>query len=426
MANINELGDLKSVKGLKIVHLNVRSVVKKIDQLRMLMFDSGIDVFILSETWLGAHLHSKIIEINGFDAHRLDRIVPRKSGKKKSIKGGGLLTYINTKHLSSCEMLTDMSISNENIEAQWSLVHRTHCKNVLICNLYMPASGDVQKATKYLDNCLKAVNLEKTDIFILGDMNINFKSRSTPNYKRVNFFAQSNGLTQFIKNTTRNTDKSKSLLDIAFSNSKFVSLSGTLNHFISDHQPLFLVHKKNRDKRKSVEFRGRSYRDFDNDGFRKELFKNDWDDFYELSDPGLAWEYVLDKITGVLDKMCPLRTLHIKNYRPVWMTGETIQQIKDKDYFYKKAKSRGEADDWNIAKFLRNVTNSNIRSAKREFVLDQLKKYDSDAKKFWNTVREVIPSDKGNNKQDILLKDNGSKIDRQEVAHYINQAYHEL
>ena len=51
------------------------------------------------------------------------------------------------------------------------------------------------------------------------------------------------------------------------------------------------------------------------------------------------------------------------------MTGDLIEQIKDRDYLYKKAKKTGDADSWNIAKYLRNLTNSNIRLAKRDFVL---------------------------------------------------------
>ena len=60
------------------------------------------------------------------------------------------------------------------------------------------------------------------------------------------FFSQPNGLTQYISNTTRNLDKTKSLIDLAMTNSKFVKDAGTLEHFISDHQPIFIVHKKSR------------------------------------------------------------------------------------------------------------------------------------------------------------------------------------
>ena len=202
-----------------------------------------------------------------------------------------------------------------------------------------------------------------------------------------------------------------------------MSSAGTLNHFISDHQPIYLVHKKNKDTRKSVEFKGRSYKHFDKDKFRNELLATDWNEFYNLTDPGEAWNAILDTINPILDSMCPLRSFRIKNYRPEWMTDELIEQIKDRDYFYKKAKSKGNQDDWNIARHLRNTTNTNIRGAKKDFILTQLRNNSSDAKKFWKTIHEVIPSGKGAVSRDILLKDGNTNVDRADVAHFINDFF---
>ena len=92
------------------------------------------------------------------------------------------------------------------------------------------------------------------------------------------------------------------------------------------------------------------------------------------------------------------------------MTDELIEQIKDRDYFYRKAKVTGNKDAWNIAKFLRNITNSNIRQAKREFILDELQKNSNNAKKFWKTIREVVPSDKTSHRGDITLKKDGLEM----------------
>ena len=122
------------------------------------------------------------------------------------------------------------------------------------------------------------------------------------------------------------------------SNSRFISKSGTLEHFISDHQPIYVVHKKDRDKRESVQFTGRSYRNFDQEVFKDRLLQFDWNDLYYMTSPDEAWNRIASNITLVLDTMCPIRTFHIKNYRPDWMTKELIEQIKDSDYFYSRAK----------------------------------------------------------------------------------------
>ena len=109
--------------------------------------------------------------------------------------------------------------------------------------------------------------------------------------------------------------------------------------------------------------KGRSYRHFDRVAFRKALSELDWNEFYGLSDPEVAWNFVYTGITSVLDRMCPVREFQVKNYRPNWVTNELLEQIKDRDYFYRQAKLMGDQDAWNIAKYLRNTTNNNIRRA---------------------------------------------------------------
>ena len=214
---------------------------------------SGLELGIItfSETWRNASLSSKIVEIDGYKSFRQDR----EGNKRKVKRGGGLITYTHNELASNTEMLSEISSSTENIEAQWIHIYRPFCKDVLSCNMYRPPNGDLIKAISYLNDCLKNVNLEKMDVFLLGDMNVNYKNKTSPNFKKFNFFTPSNGLTQYISTTTRNTDKSSSLIDLALTNSKFVSSSGTLNHFVSDHQPIYIVHKKSRVTRSSAQFR---------------------------------------------------------------------------------------------------------------------------------------------------------------------------
>ena len=68
--------------------------------------------------------------------------------------------------------------------------------------------------------------------------------------------------------------------------------------------------------------------------------------------------------------------------------------MKDRDYFYAKAKSSQSEDDWNIAKHLRNVANSGIRQAKANYVLSQLDIHSKDSSKFWKELKEVFPTKK--------------------------------
>ena len=178
---------------------------------------------------------------------------------------------------------------------------------MVIGNIHRPPNGNLKTALSYLDDCLKTINLSKVNIFLVGDLNVNYKNVSSPSYKRLNFFSQSNGLTQYIKNTTRNTDKTKSLIDLALTNSKSISEAGTLEHYISDHQPIYIVHKKGRDTRNTVSFVGRSYRNFDKQRFKDELAEQNWEDYYNIVDPEEAWHFIRGKVETIPDNMCPLR-----------------------------------------------------------------------------------------------------------------------
>ena len=181
--------------------------------------------------------------------------------------------------------------------------------------------------------------------------------------------------------------------------------------------------KKREGPQATVEFEGRSYRNFNSEQFKEDLLRERWEVFYQIKDTDKAWDYLLGRIETVIDKMCPLRKFRIKNYRPEWVTDELIEQIKDRDYFYYKAKCTDNEDYWNIAKHLRNRTNANIRSAKKDFIINELNENDSSCKKFWDNIRQVMPNDKGNSRNEIVLKDKDGYMERSEVAHYINEFF---
>ena len=81
MDPISTFDSLSAAKGLKFVHLNVRSLVKKIDQVRTLLADAPLDVLTLSETWLTQYLSTQLFQLDGYKTFRLDRAVTGKNNK---------------------------------------------------------------------------------------------------------------------------------------------------------------------------------------------------------------------------------------------------------------------------------------------------------------------------------------------------------
>ena len=64
---------VKSDKGLRTCHLNIRSIYGKIDEVRLIVLSSGIDIFCVSESCLDATISNSEIHIPGYDIERRDR-----------------------------------------------------------------------------------------------------------------------------------------------------------------------------------------------------------------------------------------------------------------------------------------------------------------------------------------------------------------
>ena len=72
------------VKGLKIIQLNIRSLVSKIDLSRAWVTLYKPNIITISETWLHDNITDDEIEIENFVLYRADR----------SSRGGGVITYV--------------------------------------------------------------------------------------------------------------------------------------------------------------------------------------------------------------------------------------------------------------------------------------------------------------------------------------------
>lgn len=60
------LSELNAFKGFKVLSLNVRSLLPKINILRLDLGDIHFDVLALSETWLKPDISDALISLDGY------------------------------------------------------------------------------------------------------------------------------------------------------------------------------------------------------------------------------------------------------------------------------------------------------------------------------------------------------------------------
>ena len=169
MATISDFVDLSQLKGVKLVNMNIQRLLKRIDELRGILRNSKLHIVILSESWVRDDYPDNFVRIDGYSSYRQDRY---KNNTNKS-KGRGFITYISDDLNDIATQLDKLDTCTDYSEAQRIKISQLHSKNIVICNLYRPPEGDLDKATKYLKQCLQKSNPHKSNIFVMGDWNVN-------------------------------------------------------------------------------------------------------------------------------------------------------------------------------------------------------------------------------------------------------------
>ena len=286
-----EVHDLK-YKGLNVVHLNIRSIIYKLDQIKMIISQAKIDILCLTESWLNPNITDLEPSIEGYKIFRQDRINKR---------GGGILIYI--KNCLKYDSIVPQGVisASEIMESCWIQLNLKYTKPILLGVIYKPPQTPVGKTIQILTDTLSKIQpTTPHELYILGDFNIDTSLPTSPNNQKLKWFCTKNGLDQLIKKPTRSTIKTDSTIDLIITNSKNkVPYYGTINTNISDHMAIFFNRKILFNKPSSKIIKGRSYRHFDKNIFLQDLHDTNWNYIEEETNTNAKWLKFKEKFIDI-------------------------------------------------------------------------------------------------------------------------------
>ena len=115
-------------------------------------------------------------------------------------------------------------------------------------------------------------------------------------------------------------------------------------------------------------------------------------------------------------------TSSFRKDKPEWLTAELIEIMKDRDQAMKMAcRTTKNPDDKRNARKLRNLANKSIKSAKSDYLLNKLELYHNDPKKFWQTIKDILPQTK--NSGINILSSQGVQMSDNEMSEEINDFF---
>ena len=418
MANQIDLVTFEQSKGIKIVHINVRSLFNKIQEVSMCY--NYCDVIIVTETWLNASIPDSAVYIPDFVLIRQDRYIT------DTMKGGGICIYIKEKY--SITKLDQMSCVTSDYEILGVKVKMGNIKPFFIIGTYRPPKGKPLNMFTFLEELIGETDLLRNELYIIGDMNINYNSIQNLRKLKIKNFESRFGLRQLINIPTRITETTSTVLDWIFSNSAHTASFGTLNHNISDHLPIFLVRKKIRTKCLKKKVMGRSYLRYDSEQFQNMFSEADWAEFDEVGiefvDPNMLWSIFENNMLNALNQLCPIRQLTVPITKPKWMNDEIVLLMRNRDKMYKKARRTKDPIVWRKARFLRNRVESHIKNYKKNKIQSELNLNKNNPIKFWKNIREIWPEDHTPNV--MILRDEFDPqrtFEDMDLAEHINEYF---
>ncbi|CAB4006335.1 Hypothetical predicted protein [Paramuricea clavata] len=368
---------------LKLAHLNVRSLKNRdnLIQLRELNGEHQYDILTISESWLNSTVKNSEVEIEGYRLLRLDRL-----GKR----GGGVCVF--TRNSLKTKIIKDISvISSMGFHQLWILIQHKKMKSIVLCVAYRPPDCPVSCfVDDFMDNYSYALTLKK-DIFVVGDLNCNLL-KSGPESDALNELCSSLNLFQLIKEPTRVTLQSSSLIDVILtSNTSLVVESGVEKTHISDHFLVYSILKLKLPKKLPDYMVIRSFKNYSSEAFKNDLEQLIWQENPIDQGVNQRLDNFNQKFLSVLDMHAPIKTVKIKRRLCPFVDQEIVQLMKKRNALHKLARQTLQALDWDRYRSCRNQIKRKLRESERKFVYKRINDKNSNNNSLWKTVRECIP-----------------------------------
>lgn len=375
-----KLQSLSSSKSLVISHLNVGSLTKHLDEIKLLLLNSKIDIFTLSETHLVDLIGNNELNIKNYNLARLDR----------NRSGGGIAMYIN----ENINYRMRYDLMHDDLEYMVAEICLERQKPFLIVTLYRPPNAR-SEVFNHMQECFETLEDTGYEYILLGDLNCDMlQSPKKWQAERLSDIINDFNCQQIIKNPTRVTELSQTLIDVIITNDcSKIQESGIVQVTISDHYMVYCIRGRQKEKPQKHKFKYfRNWKKVNWDVIKHELNELNWESILQCTDCQISCDNLYHIITGKIDKHAPPKKCRIKNYTSPWITTEILSLIRERDKQKLKAKSSCSKKDWSEYRSLRNKTTSTIRRRKREFIASCINKNNGDRDAMWASLKHLLPN----------------------------------
>ena len=348
---ISSASDQAEKHGLRILYTNARSIVNKIQELKLHVLDTNPDMIAITETWTHSAISNDYLSIpDYYIAARHDRTDTLNG------RGGGILIYVKSKW-KSCETTTQCAFN------QFASV-KIASLNAPVSIIVIYRSPNSSKTNN--DALIEMLRGVSGQVIVLGDFNYPaanwnaltgcIDSQPLIDLSLDKFWSQS---VDFATHTSGN------ILDLVFAEDGLVDdvqADGLLGS--SDHSMIMIetnfspVHSSNINKRLN-------YQKADFNAIRESFNEQNWRDVI-VDEVNSSWDNFKEIYDRTVQECIP--TFHPKKRsNPAWMNRELLQLVQQKRKLWKKYNTARSAENWNEFKKASQSLKKRIRRTKLNF-----------------------------------------------------------
>ena len=181
--------------------------------------------------------------------------------------------------------------------------------SIIVGCIYRHPSSNLDSFISQFENLIRSLNQSKHQIFILGDMNIDFlkvgSHSKTEDYLDMLY---SSNLLPVITKPTRITSHTSTLIDHIYTNASTDQIiPGIVTMDISDHLPTFCLIRRQITRLKPKRF-FRDYSNFDSETYLNDIKSVDWSSILtESIDIHTKASNFVEKLKGIANKHAPIK-----------------------------------------------------------------------------------------------------------------------
>ena len=387
---------------ISILYANCRSLLPKLDHLKVLVSVNTPHIISICETWLDDSISNDELHINGYSLTRRDR----------DRHGGGVAVYIH-------ESIT-MSVRLIHPRIELLLVDLKLTWKTITCGLYYrPPSSDSSNLDE-LESTLEELPAPRLrNLLITGDFNIDLIS--SPYHPQLSSIQYKFGLKQAVTSPTRESATSTTLIDHIYVSEHLTNTSCSVQPPVpgSDHNSVLLRLKKttippSKSHRRKIWLYKKA--DFDEANATLQCLSAD---SFPSEDVNILWSQWLDFFMNTMTQAIPSQVIKHRHSLP-FLTKDLKKAVKRKLKLFKQAKLLKTKQTWSKYTSAQNKVLSALRSAKSNFLKSLADKLKS-PRDFWSAYHSLSPQ---KNRVPAELKhDNSTATTSLEKANLLNRRF---